>query len=99
MKRSNTMFNIKSSDGITPIGYYTYYCDACNTMVGVSENNLIRVSDHAALCVRCYNKFMGLSEESRRNLINAISMIYECKKTIKNILEDKVEERKRMQEE
>lgn len=88
MKRSNTMFNIKSSDG--PIGYYTYYCDACNTMVGVSENDLIHVSDHVSLCVRCYNKFMGLSKESQGDLINAISMIYKCKKTVKNILEDNI---------
>ena len=88
MKRSNSMFNIKGSDDMISIGYYTYYCDACNTMVGVSENDLIRVSDHVSLCVRCYNKFTGLSKESQRDLINAISMIYECKKTVKNILED-----------
>ena len=57
------------------IEYYTYYCDACNTMVGVSKNDLIHVSDHVSLCVRCYNKFTGLSKESQRDLINAISMI------------------------
>lgn len=90
MKRSNTMFNIKTrgSDDITPIGYYTYYCDACNTMVGISENDLTRVSDHVSLCNKCYKQFMELSEESQEDLINAISTIYECKKTIKNILEE-----------
>lgn len=89
MKKSFTMFNINSSTDMMP-RYYTYYCDACNTMVGFSENDLIRVSDHVLLCVRCYNKFTGLSEESQKNLIDAISCIYECKKTVKNILEDNV---------
>lgn len=83
------MLNI-GSDGMTSIGYYTYYCDACNTKCGVSEDNLIRVSNHVSLCVRCYNKFTGLSEESQRNLINTINSIYECKKTVKNILEDNI---------
>lgn len=89
MKKSYTMFNINGSADMMP-GYYTYYCDACNTMVGVSKNDLIHVSDHVSLCVRCYNKFTGLSKESQRDLINAISMIYKCKKTVKNILEDNI---------
>ena len=89
MKKSFTMFSINSSADMMP-GYYTYYCDACNTMVGFSENDLIHVSDRVVLCARCYNKFTELSEESQKNLINAISTIYECKKTIKNILEDNV---------
>ena len=90
MKRSHTMFNIKTpgSDDITPISYYTYYCDACSEMVGVSEDALTRVSNHVSLCAKCHKQFMGLPEEFKQDLINAISTIYESKKTIKNILEE-----------